>query len=142
MSKTGALIVVLSAIITLSLLRPSVARGEQVTVQGAPALPSVKQAVICEKINTRIPWGLRDAFPSNIGTLYCFTQLAEIPLQGVISHIWYYGKREMARVELTVSPPQWRTWSSKTILPNWKGNWKVDIVWGDHILKTLTFIIE
>lgn len=142
MRKPEALIVALSAIITLSLLRPSVTRGEQVGVQGTPALPSVKQAVICEKVNDRIPWGSRDAFPSNIATLYCFTQLVEIPSQGVISHIWYYGKREMARVELTVSPPQWRTWSSKTILPNWEGNWKVDIVWGDHILKTVTFIIE
>jgi hypothetical protein len=48
----------------------------------------------------------------------------------------------MAKIGLSISPPQWRTWSSKIILPDWKGDWKVEIVSGDHILKTLTFIIE
>jgi len=142
MTKTGALTLVLSAIIGLIVLRPSVGRGEQLTVQQKSDLPTIEKAVICEKVEDRTPGGIRDPFPSTVGTLYCFTQLTHIPTQGSVYHVWYYGKKEMARVELPISPPRWRTWSSKIILPNWKGDWKVEILWEDHILKTLTFIVE
>jgi hypothetical protein len=66
----------------------------------------------------------------------------EIPSEGIIYHIWYYGKVEIANVDLSIWPPQWRTYSSKIIPPDWKGDWKVEIVSGNHILKALTFTIE
>jgi hypothetical protein len=142
MTKTGTLILVLTAIISLIFLRPSVGRGEQLTVQQKSDLPTIEKAMICEKVEDRTPVGTRDSFPSSLGTLYCFTELMHIPTQGSVYHVWYYGKKEMARIELPISPPRWRTWSSKTILSNWKGDWKVEIVFKDHILRTLTFAVE
>ncbi|RMH43608.1 MAG: DUF2914 domain-containing protein, partial [Gammaproteobacteria bacterium] len=40
-------------------------------------------------------------------------------------HVWYWQDREMARVDLPVRSSNWRTWSSKRILPEWTGPWRV-----------------
>jgi hypothetical protein len=117
-------------------------RGVKLAAQQSADLPAVGKAVICEKVETRAPWGTKYVYPSTIGKVYCFTQLTEIPSEGTIYHIWFHGTREMAKVELSISPPQWRTYSSKIILPSWKGSWRVEIVYGDYVLKTLAFAIQ
>jgi len=132
----------LFAIFTLAFLQPSLGHGEKPATQVKPNLPTIQMAVICEKVESLTPGGIREAYPSTIGNLFCFAHLTEIPSEETIYHVWYYGRKEIAKVGLSVSPPQWRTWSSKIILPDWKGDWKVEIVLGDHILKTLSFIIE
>ena len=139
---TKAMALALSAMITLAFLEPSLGQGEKSATQAKANLPTIQKAVICEKVENRTPWGIREAYPSTIGNLYCFTHLTEIPSEGTIYHIWYHGKKEMAKVELSVSPPQWRTYSSKIILPSWKGSWRVEIVYGDYVLKTLAFAIQ
>ncbi|MFQ6079944.1 MAG: DUF2914 domain-containing protein [Thermodesulfobacteriota bacterium] len=142
MIRMKAMLLALFAIFTLAFLQPSIGQGEKPATQLKPNLPTIQKAAICEKVENRTPWGIREAYPSTIGKLYCFTHLTEIPSQGTIYHVWYYGKKEIAKVGLSIRPPQWRTWSSKIILPDWKGDWTVDVVLGDHILKTLTFITE
>ena len=138
MIKTKAMALVLSAIIALAFL----GQGEKLAAQQKPDLPTIQKAVICERVENRTPWGIRQVYPSTIGKLYCFTHLTEIPSEGTIYHIWYHGAKEMAKVELSISLPQWRTYSSKIILPNWKGSWRVEIVYRDHVLETLTFAIQ
>jgi len=142
MTKTKRLALALSAIIALAFLKPSLGQGEKLATQAKPNLPTIQKAVICEKVESRTPWGVRETYPSTVGKLHCFTKLKEIPSEGTIYHIWYHGKKEMAKVGLSISPPQWRTHSSKIILPGWKGDWRVEIVSGNYILKTLTFAIE
>jgi len=142
MTKTKVLICMLSAIFILVLLTSPVGQVGTAAAQQKPDLPTVQKAVICERVEDRTPWGIREAYPSGVGKLYCFTKLSEIPSEGIIYHIWYYGKKEMAKVELSISPPQWRTHSSKVIVPHWKGDWKVEIIYGDHILKTVAFAIQ
>jgi hypothetical protein len=142
MIRTKATVLSLVAIFTLAVLKPTLGQGEKRATRAKPNLPMIQKAVICERVENRTPWGIRKAYPSTIGNLYCFTHLAEIPSGGTVYHVWYYGMKEVAKVGLSISPPQWRTWSSKAILPNWKGDWKVEIVSGDHILTTLAFAIE
>jgi len=139
MTKTRAMTVMLSTIFTLVLLIPL---GVKLAAQQSADLPAVGKAVICEKVENRTPWGVKYVYPSTIGKLCCFTQLTEIPSEGTICHIWYHGGQEMAKVELPISPPQWRTYSSKIILPSWKGSWRVEIIYGDYVLKTLAFAIQ
>lgn len=142
MKKTKAMALALFVSITLAFLEPSLGQDEELPTQQKPKLPTIQKAVICEGVENRTPWGIRQLFPSNIGTLYCFTQLAEIPSEGTIHHIWYYGNVEIARVGLSISPPQWRTWSSKIIPPEMKGIWRVEVVYGDYVLKALPFTIQ
>ncbi len=142
MIKTKRKALIVSAITILAFLAPPFGQIENLAAQQKLDLPTIEKAVICETVEDRTPRGIRQIYPSTIGTLYCFTHLLEIASEGTIYHIWYHGDSEVAKVELSISPPQWRTWSSKIILPGWKGHWKVEIVLGDHILKTLSFIIE
>jgi hypothetical protein len=45
-----------------------------------------------------------------------------------ITHVWYFENKELARVRLDVSSSDWRTWSSKRIMPQWKGLWRVEVL--------------
>ena len=142
MIKMKGKVLILSAIAILALLTVPFGQIENLAAQQKLDLPTIEKAVICETVEDRTPRGIRQIYPSTIGTLSCFNHLTEIPSEGMIYHVWYYGNVEIARVELSISPPRWRTWSSKTILPEFKGSWRVEVVYGDHILKTLSFVIE
>jgi hypothetical protein len=49
----------------------------------------------------------------------------------------------MARVALEVKSARWRTWSTKRILDEWRGEWHVDITDRDGIILTrLEFAVE
>ena len=142
MANIKAKVLILSGITIVALWGALLGQIGKVAAQQKLNLPTVKQAVMCERVENRTPRGIKGIYPSSIGKLYCFTELTDIPAEGTIYHIWYHGKREVARVALSVSPPQWRTYSSKIILPGWKGGWRVEVIYGDHVLKTLAFAIE
>ena len=142
MANIKAKALILSGITILALWGSPLGQIGKSVAQQKLDLPTVKQAVMCERVEDRTPRGIRGIYSSSVGKLYCFTELTDIPAEGTIYHIWYHGEREVARVGLPVSPPQWRTYSSKIILPGWKGSWRVEIVYGDHVLKTLAFAIE
>lgn len=108
-----------------------------------PAAVTVEQIDICTAIENRIPVGADTAFAANVGQLYCFTKLNSAQDTTVIKHVWFYNNRQMAEVDLTMKAKSWRTWSSKTIAPEWKGDWQVEIqnAAGDIIDKK-SFIIR
>jgi len=61
----------------------------------------------------------------------CFTRIVGAEEPTKVSHVWFYGDEEMARVELAVNSASWRTWSSKKILESWMGSWRVEVQTGD-----------
>ena len=142
MTKMKGVALTLSAILTLVPFTFPPGQVGTAAAQQKPDLPTVQKAVICERVENRVPRGLRQTYPSSVGTLCCFTKLTDIPSEGTIYHIWYHGNKQMAKVELSISPPQWRTYSSKIILPSWKGSWRVEVVYGDYVLKTVAFTVE
>jgi hypothetical protein len=107
-----------------------------------PAI-AIKEGVMATTIENRLPHGVGKQFPATVGMLYCFTTVGGAEVDTSISHTWYYQDKEMAKVVLPVRSILWRTWSSKTILPEWKGNWKVAVTAEDGILlETIPFTIE
>ena len=76
-------------------------------------------------IQDKEPIGVSERFPPDIGKVYCWTKIQSDTVPTKIYHVWYYKGREMARVELGITYNTFRTWSSKNILPEWVGNWKV-----------------
>ncbi len=47
------------------------------------------------------------------------------------------------KLELPVNGEGWRTWSSKSILESWTGEWSVDVLdSAGEVLATKTFTIE
>jgi hypothetical protein len=59
--------------------------------------------------------------------VYFFTELRN--LEGTtITHRWSLNGSVMAEVTFNVRASRWRVYSSKTLLPEWRGTWVVDVV--------------
>lgn len=102
-----------------------------VTLWGTVALGSglkVEEAVITTRVVERAPVDQVQTYPSTVGQLYCFTHLTGAEGETSITHVWFFGDQEVSRVTLPVRSANWRTWSGKTILPQWTGEWRVEIL--------------
>lgn len=101
--------------------------AQSLTAQDS-AKVAVEEMVFCTAVEERVPIGADTVFLGTVGTVYCFTKLSSSEDSTTIAHVWYYNDQEMARVNLNVLAKSWRTWSSKTILEEWVGKWRVDVV--------------
>lgn len=72
--------------------------------------------------------GEASTFPLSVDRVYCWTCVTGADEPTEITHVWYYGVEKMAEVALPVEYSRHRTWSYKTILPEWKGQWRVEIL--------------
>lgn len=89
---------------------------------------TVSEAVITTMVSERAPIDTVDVYPAQTGKLYCFTKIEGAVGDTSIDHVWLYQGKEMARITLAVRSAKWRTYSSKNIVPEWKGEWQVQIV--------------
>ncbi len=104
---------------------------------------TVREAAIARGIEDHEPVGVAGTFPPDVGKVYCYTKIAGGRPGDHITHVWYYGERKMAEVELAIGSPLFRTYSSKRILPSWTGGWRVEVLGPDGtVLQTLEFTIE
>lgn len=82
-------------------------------------------------------------FSSDIGTVFCFTHITGAQDTTEIAHVWYYQSEEIARVPLQVRSSDWRTWSSKRILPSWVGDWDVRVEDAEgNVIGRSSFVIN
>ncbi|MBN1847870.1 MAG: DUF2914 domain-containing protein [Deltaproteobacteria bacterium] len=103
----------------------------------------VEDAVICQDVVDRTPVESGFVFSNDIGKVYCFSRVVGAKTDTQITHNWYFNDVQVASVPLNVRSNNWRTYSSKKVMPEYKGNWKVEIVAQDgQVLKQLTFTIE
>jgi len=110
-----------------------------------PAAPSIKvdEMAVCTSVEDRQPVGTDTSFVKTIGQLYCFVKITGESDSTSIFQTWIYNDKEMAKVELSVKGKSWRTWSSKRIVEDWVGNWKVEVSDATgNILKTYEFVIK
>ncbi|NOZ26141.1 MAG: DUF2914 domain-containing protein [Nitrospirae bacterium] len=113
-----------------------------VTAQEEPVL-KVTEAAIATSVENLVPKGVSDRFPGSVGKLYAFTRIAGATKETLVWHLWFYGDKLMAEVSLPVKSVNWRTYSSKRIVPGWTGEWRVDVTNEDGLLlETLYFTIE
>ncbi len=59
--------------------------------------------------------------------IYFFTELKNMKLKKV-QHIWYFEGQKLAQVSLDITHNRHRTYSSKRIMPNQVGNWRVELI--------------
>ena len=87
-------------------------------------------------VQTRLGTGIEEkelmgeasVFPPSVGRIYCWTSVAGADEPTEITHIWYYGENKMAEVVLPIKYSRHRTWSYKTMLPEWVGKWSVEVL--------------
>ena len=117
--------------------------GERVV---SPSGLHVLRAYVCKGIEQNEPTEAGKSFvpeADGILRLCCFSEIGGAGEGATILHLWYWGDREMARVELPVRSFRWRTWSTKKILDEWQGEWRVDVTdQQGFVLTSLTFSVE
>jgi general secretion pathway protein A len=103
---------------------------------------SVTEAVICRDVLNRRPLVVEASFKSSVYMLSCFTKIASTQSPTEISHVWYFGETEKARVKLPVKSSNWRTYSSKKIQSHEIGDWHVEVLGPQgELLQTIRFEI-
>lgn len=104
---------------------------------------TVEEMVFCAAVQDRAPSLPDTAFASTVEDVWCFVRVTGAADTTSITHVWYYNNRELSRIDLAVKSANWRTWSSKMILPDWQGTWRVDVLGpGGEVLKSGTFAIK
>jgi hypothetical protein len=104
---------------------------------------TVSQAVVCQEIVDRMPVGSSDVIPAGTERVYCFTRIDGAQGETEITHNWYHKGVLKASVVLPVRNRAWRTWSSKSLLPEWTGEWMVEVLAQDGTpLESLIFFVQ
>lgn len=102
---------------------------------------TVARAVFTTGIENREPVDDIARAPATTETVYFFTELRDLQGQKV-THRWKYNGTVMAEVGFDVGGARWRVYSSKNFVPEWVGNWTVEVVDGGGTVletKSLTF---
>ncbi|MCP4672619.1 MAG: DUF2914 domain-containing protein [Desulfobacula sp.] len=104
---------------------------------------NVEDAVICRNVVDRTPVEVIDVVPSDIEKVYCFTKIVGATPDSEVVHNWYYNGNLVGSVNLFVGSTNWRTYSSKTMLPDYTGDWKVEVLSkGGELLKQIMFVVQ
>ncbi|MEE9442590.1 MAG: DUF2914 domain-containing protein [candidate division Zixibacteria bacterium] len=100
------------------------------------------ETVLCSGVEALMPVDTVESFAAGIERVYLWNRLLGVEGESFVRHVWLYEGREMADVELPVRSASWRTYSYKTILPEWTGTWEVKIVGADgNVVKSIPFTI-
>lgn len=95
---------------------------------------------LCTGIEERMPVGMADQFPADVGQVCLWSKVLGCADETFIKHVWYYRGDEMATIELPVRSSSWRTYSYKTIPPEWAGDWVVKVIDAEgNVLKAMPF---
>ncbi|WP_429884388.1 DUF2914 domain-containing protein [Geoalkalibacter halelectricus] len=100
----------------------------------------VDEGVVTTGIVDRVPVDAVESYSAEVGRLYFFTRIVGADEETSVTHVWFFDDEEVARVTLPVRSSNWRTWSSKNILPEWVGTWRVEVVDAEgYVLKDVKF---
>jgi hypothetical protein len=90
---------------------------------------SVVRSAFTREIAEREPTENLQKLTNENGQVKFFTELRDMSGQTAI-HRWEYDGKVVAEVEFNVKGPRWRVWSSKSLVPQWTGDWKVSVING------------
>ena len=91
------------------------------------AEPTVSRAQFTTAILDREPTDELTAISPGTDKVFFFTELRN--MEGTtVTHRWSLNGTVMAAVTFRVRASRWRVHSSKNLLPEWRGEWVVDVV--------------
>ncbi len=104
---------------------------------------SVEESSIALDVIDRMPVGSDSTFVASVGRVFCWTRVAGAEGEVAIHHVWFHGDQEMADTELRIGGSPWRTWSSKAIVPEWTGAWRVEVRdSAGNVIETIGFTVR
>jgi len=112
------------------------------TLEEDAATLSVEDGTICRDVLDYTAVEPGTSFPASVEKLYCYTKIVGAIDPTEVTHVWFYGDTECARVTLAVNSPLWRTYSSKIIQPYEIGAWNVVVLdQSENVLESFSFTI-
>ena len=75
----------------------------------------LEDIAICTAVEDREPTGIGTVFSKDLEKIYCFTKIGGAEDVTDVTHVWYFGDKEIVKVTLPIKSVSWRTWSSKTL---------------------------
>lgn len=91
------------------------------------AEPAVSRAQFTSAVLDREPTDDLTAIDPGAEKIFFFTELRNMDGTS-ITHRWSLNGAVMAEVSFKVRASRWRVYSSKTLLPEWRGEWVVDVL--------------
>lgn len=91
------------------------------------AEPTVSRAQFTTAVLDREPTDEISAISPDTERVFFFTELRNMD-GTTVTHRWSLNGTVMAEVSFNVRASRWRVHSSKTLLPEWRGDWVVDVV--------------
>ena len=88
---------------------------------------SVARGIVTTGVAVREPVNDLERVLTGNQKVIFFTELRGMEGQ-TVRHRWSYGEESLAEVEFKVGGPRWRVWSSKNLMPEWGGEWKVEVI--------------
>lgn len=132
--------------LTLGMTTPAWSAEEQnqeATTAEQQTTIMIQDAVVCQDVVDRTPVGSGDVFAKETAKVYCFCRVVGVQGESSVTHNWYYKGTLKASVKLPVRTSNWRTWSSKSMSPEWVGEWMVEILSADGTpLESIIFFIQ
>jgi hypothetical protein len=119
--------------------------GEMGEIEKSAAMAAnltVKEMTFCDGVEDREPVTMDSTFSSEVGKIYFWSNILNDDGETYVEHVWYRDGEEMARVSLPAKYSRNRIWSSKTILPEWTGEWTVKIMAGQEKLGEMSCTVE
>lgn len=102
----------------------------------------VIRIAVAKDIIDHEPVEANNIFKNDVDKLYCFTEIKTDMAPTGIVHVWFYNGEKIAEVPLNIGAVRWRTYSSKKMIPQWTGNWRVDVYSADEkMLESTEFIV-
>jgi hypothetical protein len=126
----------LAAAACLLLVATGLAQDDPSASAETPPAPEAKDSLTVAEIGFGTGYdraamtleGEATEFPPDVGRVYCRTRVTGASTSTQITHVWYHDGEAMAKVVLPIGSANWRTYSSKAILPVWTGLWEVKVL--------------
>ena len=98
------------------------------------------EVVIALDVQDHQPVGGAVTFPEDVGQLVAWTRVTGAA-NTTIEHVWRYRDYEFV-IPLEIGGSPWRTWSRKTVLPEWDGEWTLEVRDADgQVASTTNFAV-
>ncbi len=88
---------------------------------------TVSRAQFTSSMLDREPTDELSAISTGAEKVFFFTELRNMD-GTTVTHRWSLNGAVMAEVSFNVRASRWRVYSSKTLLPEWRGDWVVDVL--------------
>jgi hypothetical protein len=105
----------------------AVADMTMASVQDNMSTGSVARATITSDVQNREPVDSLSMVTTDDSKVFYFTEIQDMAGH-TVTHRWEYNGQVMAEVDFEIGGPRWRVYSSKTMTPDWVGNWKVSVI--------------